>query len=563
MPDELNVETKLIQQMVTKVYELVTMEPTENAREKVPQAEEAAGRFKESNTKVHLCVPGIPLYPKDFENMYSLGNPSGLRSKTALFSVLVDSIPAANANRYEQTPRRVSNAFQAIVQAANSHGKQMSGETEKMLSKINKFLFCEVKEEVAPNPFADEEEQPTFRTGSDKTDVYKRYEDLIQKINAARNDILKVANKASEIADWRNDKDYSDEELERIGKDPQKMNRLADRALRRSEDYWEANSFDPQKKYERLKREFDGDANMKYVKQALDFQVTHGNELTAALLANCKKLAGLGNFSDQVLKIPIKLSLPSSTEFAKKDSDEGYSNIRCNTKEFKKAQHKVDVSADLGLKGVIKLVAFGVKAGGSTKIETMDTNFKNMSVDFDVCSVNIIRPWMDATLFSEYIDWDAGRDQPPGSVSSGKIKDQTDNHLLPFIPMQMIVAKNVKLKADWTKEHKDFIEQAARGGFSIGWGPFKIGPSMKESSSHLKSDEESGENYLDCKGIQCIGFVSWVPPFCAPKDGTKSSNPRRLVDNLPKGEDEKIREDAIKLEEQFSFPPDLREARYQ
>lgn len=553
---EIDASTKLIEQMITSIYDLVNLEPNEKVREKVPGAEEVGGRFKENNTKVHMCLPGIPLYPEDFRNMYTLGNPLGVKSRTALFSVLVDSIPAANTNRYKQTPRRVSNAFIAVVQAANSHGPKMSEETKKMLDKINKFLFCEVKVVEAPDPFAEEEEKPKITTKIDKTTAYKRYEELTEGINEATQEMLHVAAQASGKADWQ--KEYSSEQLAAMSE--QQKNDAADRALRQSEDYWEDKSFGPRKTYEKLKREFDSDVNVKYVKQALDFQATHGNELTTALLANCKKLAELGDFRDQVLTAPIKLSLPSSTNFAKEGGEEGYTHIVCNTKDYEKKQHKVDVSADLGLKGMIKLVTFGLDGGGKTHIDSSETKSKSMSVEFDVCFVSIIRPWMDATLFSEHIQWDAGRDQKKGSVSSGKKEEQTDDNLLPFIPMQMIVAKNVKLKADWSDEHKRLIEQAAKGGFSIGWGPFKIAPSMKESSSHLKEDKKTGEGYLDCPGIQCIGFVSWVPPFSAPEDG-ESQSPE-IDRNLVNGNDN-VAKDAAKLEEQLSLPPDKREARYQ
>lgn len=547
----------LMEQMITTIYDRVFTELPDKVRKTVTETGEAVGKFNESNTKVHLSVPGIPLYPEDYRNMYSLGNTQGVKSRTAMFSVLVDSIPAAGTNRYVQTPRRVSNAYKAIIKAANSHGPEMSAETKKMLDKVNAFLFCEEKVEEKPSPFADEGEKPKLVTVRGKTQVYKDYENLKEEIDDAVQEMLNVARESSQIADWQ--ADYSNDEITAMSED--EKNRLADRALRRSEDYWETGSFGPRKRYEKLKRQFDGDANMKYVEQALDFQATHGNELSTQLLASCKNLVDLGDFTDPVLTVPIKLSLPSSTNFAKEGSETGYSHISCNTRQRKESKHKVEASLGLGLKGIIKLVTFSVSGGVKTDVEVMDVKSESMSVDFDVCFVNIIRPWLDATLFSEHIRWDAGRDQKEGTVSSGNKDTQEDSKLLPFIPMQMIVAKNVKLKAEWSDEHKKAIEQAAKGGFGIGFGPFRIGPTMTEGSSHLKKDEKSGEEVLEFPGTQCIGFVSWVPPFSAPEAGESQAG-EELDKALIEGND-KIEVDAQVVADQASLPPDQREAKYQ
>lgn len=545
---------KLINQIYSRIYDIVTTLPTEADRNKVPDADKAGGKFSASNTAIQLSIPGIPLYSDDFENMWTLGNPRGVKSRTALFSVLVDAIPATKSASYEQTPRRVSNAYSAVALAANAHGQQMSKKTKTMLDKVNKFLFCEIEE--PPSPFAEPGTPGTKRT--DKTEVYKRYEQLNDDIDDAKQELLRVSAQAGKIADGWSD-EFSKSEIAAMSDEEKRSS--SDKALRQAEDYWEDKSYGAQKRLDKMLTEFHGDANIKYVREALDFQANHGNELSSTLLSRIKKLVELGDYSDPTMKIPIKLSFPSSTKFAEADYSDGYMNISCNTEKYSEKHDKFNVAADLGLKGIIKLVTFGVKAGGGTSTDTLDTELEKISVSFDICFVNIMRPWLDATLFSKYIQWDAGRDQPAGSVSSGKIETQTDDHLLPMIPMQMIVTKNVKITSNWSKEHKQTIEEKLKGGFSIGWGPFAIGPSIDQSFSHFKQDKNSEQSTLTCPGIQCLGFVSWVPPKSAPLAGDNMVE-LEIDKNMVSGDSE-IVNNANTIVDQARLPPDQREAKYQ
>lgn len=108
---------KLLKQMINRIYDIISIEPSPEITEKIPEAAGQKAQFTNENSTVHLCIPGIPLYSEDFSDMYTLGNPNGVKSKTALFSTLVDAIPATGSNRYEQTSKRVSSALQLLLRA--------------------------------------------------------------------------------------------------------------------------------------------------------------------------------------------------------------------------------------------------------------------------------------------------------------------------------------------------------------------------------------------------------------------------------------------------------------
>ena len=154
---------------------------------------------------------------------------------------------------------------------------------------------------------------------------------------------------------------------------------------------------------------------------------------------------------------------------------------------------------------------------------------------------------MDATIFSSNVKWDAGEDQKAGSVSSGELDTQTDEHFLPYIPMQMIVVRNVKLIADWSKEEEDFISNASNSDVSVGWGPFSVNTSHQHKDSDTEVDRKGAGAGIDIPGIQCLGFVSWVPPFSAPLDGSAAS--KTGIDPVENAEEIQKEADAAMLEQ--------------
>lgn len=82
---------------------------------------------------------------------------------------------------------------------------------------------------------------------------------------------------------------------------------------------------------------------------------------------------------------------------------------------------------------------------------------------------------MDATLFSEQALRNAGRDQKAGSVSSGRFDTRTDSLLLPLMPIQTLVARNVRISGAFDETHQTFVKSHLDAGGSFGWGPFLFG----------------------------------------------------------------------------------------
>ncbi|ALA26052.1 hypothetical protein AVI51_13085 [Piscirickettsia salmonis] len=88
----------------------------------------------------------------------------------------------------------------------------------------------------------------------------------------------------------------------------------------------------------------------------------------------------------------------------------------------------------------------------------------------------------------------------------------------------MIVARNVTLHAKWSKENEEFIANSSRSKVSAGWGPFSLNANHKHSDSQSKEHKNSREAGLKFSGIQCLGFISWIPPYSAPNAGDNQGN---------------------------------------
>ena len=503
MPDNPTTGEKLLLQIIDKVFAIVTAAP--QAGTDLAPDKQGSNRLQPKNTVVQLAIPGIPLYAEDFKDMYHPSNTGGHKGKTALFSWLVDAIPTVGTLKYEQTPRRVSLAYKAIVMGANAPVAEVDAELQRRLAKHNAVLY-----------------------GADgaKTADYKEFQKRQDDLGAAQDDLRHVAAKASKMA-----MEYQDEVVHFDKKPGAEKKRIVALYERKAQDYFD-DAYPAAKRVVLRALDELNDVRMNRVAEALTFIRTNGKELSAQLLDSMKKqLAaseGAEGYTDQALKVPVMLSYPSHTAFAKPGASSGWMSISCNTDTLDLSQSQTAKRTGAGAGGFWSLFFFRAGGGHTEATEKIDVTSSSVQVSFELAVVNILRPWMDATLFSGNVVWNAGRDQKKGSVSSGKFDTQTDDHLMPFVPTQMLVARNVKIVGAFNEAHQTFVKNHMDAGGSFGWGPFSFGGSHTQDSASFTKREDGSGVTLKLEGIQCIGFVSWIPPFSAPLDGPANAAPLTL-----------------------------------
>jgi hypothetical protein len=173
---------------------------------------------------------------------------------------------------------------------------------------------------------------------------------------------------------------------------------------------------------------------------------------------------------------------------------------------------------------------------------------KNITLDIEYGLCTIYRPWLVGDLF--YLrNWYLVTNKK-NAVSDGTIEGQAAgagvDRLLPMIPRQFLVIRNVKIKSDQWGSDGQVMDQAfsqsagswnssttstaGSGGLSLGF--ITIAGSGSRSTSHARTDNsvdtwgEHQERFgvtwkngeLSIKGAQIIGWLSEVVPACPPLD---------------------------------------------
>lgn len=171
---------------------------------------------------------------------------------------------------------------------------------------------------------------------------------------------------------------------------------------------------------------------------------------------------------------------------------------------------------------------------------------KNLKISLQYGLVDVVRPWLLGDLF--YMkNWYLVNNRK-NSISDGKIKSQVEdaNPLLPMIPMQALVVRNVKISTkEWGSDGKKLQQlfgdngsawDSSSSGFSasasFGFGPFsaKASVSHQEAAANQSNQQNkktrgrqdfeahfNGETF-EIKGTQIVAWLSTVTPANPPLD---------------------------------------------
>ena len=88
--------------------------------------------------------------------------------------------------------------------------------------------------------------------------------------------------------------------------------------------------------------------------------------------------------------------------------------------------------------------------------------------------------------------------------------------MMPLLPTSFVVARKVKISANWSKADWALITSKTSGGGGFGIGPFSISGSYAHSSSKQTFTSAMAGGTITVPGVQIIGFISQVVPYCPP-----------------------------------------------
>jgi hypothetical protein len=303
------------------------------------------------------------------------------------------------------------------------------------------------------------------------------------------------------------------------------------------------------------------------VERALDIINSVGISLQAHMVANAREVYKNWNLGLAGVPVPIPYSYIMPTGWCDPDNDdEGWTRLQVSQSDFNSHQENhyrghtedhISSSSSSGSAGVGVFLGFvNLAAEGSSSSSdfsahsnwkfSSENSFHNdatgLSIDLEYALCTIERPWLIGDLFympNWYLVGNAKK-----SVSDGTVQGQVvnPNPLLPMIPVQMLVIRNVSITAThwgndgnsitsaFGSDNYDSSTSSESGGGAVSFGFITFGGSGSHSSSHTDTSSDAGgdssSNYrvtwdgqtLSIHGAQVIAFLSQITPACAPLD---------------------------------------------
>lgn len=464
-------EKQLLQAIYDRLFDAITYQP-----------QGGKNPFTEEETFIHFSK-NAALDPKSFANPRTPSNPTGDLKASEEFSRMVDQVSPLTLE-WENTNNPLSEVYTNIVKNANA-STQPDPKAQEVYKKAYDYLHPVVK---SKNPFTEEEEIST----SDSPD-YVAYQDNMATYVAATTAYRAAYNI------------YLDD-LE--DKDPD-VRKKADRNWQVAEPSL-ANAIKSA-----LRTLTAG--NAKYVEQALAILNTTINDGIRAALVRAQEAvqddrwfaSNLGMSSNWLFSYPSPANWTDekNLNFTELEISGGNTKVRSKSTEHK---FSMDTNVNYGL--------WRVKASAEGKFEhsNSSTDTDSLSIEAKIAKVNIIRPWFLESLFKLKL-WSNTYVPKKGDVSNGKI-DSSNKGLLPMYPVAFIVAKDIKISAEFTHKDEEHITQSVSGSASVGFGPFSIGGSYGygKTEDNFNSDYQNGK--ITIPGMQIIGWVSRVIPFSPQED---------------------------------------------
>jgi hypothetical protein len=315
------------------------------------------------------------------------------------------------------------------------------------------------------------------------------------------------------------------------------------------------------------------------IEAALDVLESVGADIDAHLIGKARKdfdRWNLGLAGSVPVDVPYAYCSPSSWADPDEDHDgwetlevdsSQYSSHMGSDSSFFHSFRQDTSSSSTSVSGGGSFMGFGASGGyhtadshekdDSQTAQKLQTFFKNdakslhISLQYGIVDIN--RPWFLGDLF-RLKNWYLVNNKK-GAISDGTVDGQaeSENTILPMVPMQFLVVRNLTIKTDdWGSDGQtmqqmfgdeggawDKSSSGFNAGASYGFGPFSVSANVshdqaKEGVSrfgnHTSSQRQDYEASFDgstltIKGAQIVAWLSTIVPACPPIDAPPAAKP--------------------------------------
>lgn len=423
-------------------------------------------------SKQDICfqmAKNLVLDPADFKDMLSPSNPNGDMNAAAVFSDMVDAVPKVGP-LWVDSGQRLSDAYRDIVKGANS--KTQPDEKQKAIYQ-QAYAFLNTVTET--KDFKGNQKKKV-----DPSDIAIAYDEAQAAYLTA-------------VSGYRTA--YNGYDLDKK-EDQRGWNAVAPGLQLTLDQAWN--------KWGR-----SGKAEVEEAQNALASTI---NDAVRHAIAEAQRLV-----SDENYFAPIaggrpwlpSYALPGSwADPTSKASKLHFSSAYLNKTESKSAhEYSAAAKASWGL--------WHAEGEVSGKHEESNSHLdaQNLTLDAELIAVSIRRPWFNPLLFTMK-SWFVNGYSKDG-ISNGNVNDLKG--ALPLIPTGFVVARNVKITADFSEEDKKFVANTIATKASGGWGPFSISGGYAHGSSTDNFQSKFDGASLLLPGLQLIAWISAITPPSPPE----------------------------------------------
>jgi hypothetical protein len=402
----------------------------------------------------------VPFNPSAYEGMFSPLAPDGDMAKAEAFSKFVDAIPVPNP-LYAPTGKNVSDVYKDIMTKADtdttSHPDQVA-----LYKQAYDFLNVEVevktvqgtKKKVVPSDmFVAYQAAQSAYVGA-----VKGYRNAYNGYDLTKKEDQRAFNADAPMLQLAIDQAWSN--WRREGKDE--------------------------------------------IEEALQLLGSTINDALRSVIEDSQKLV-----SGQYLLPSVAGGPPWLPSYAVPDNwystDLKGSKIKLTSNYTNKTESKSAHEYSVGVSASWGLFHGSGEVGGEHGNEQSHVDSQNFTLEAELITVSIQRPWFNPLILSMKDWWVTGLGKE--GVSDGKLRG-----MLPLLPTQFVVARDVAITADFSEEDKSKITNAVKAKASGGWGPFSLNTSYGHSSSDIKETAKFDGGTLRIPGQQLIAWVSTIIP---------------------------------------------------
>jgi hypothetical protein len=429
-----------------------------------------------STTVLSLMKPGLAINPRDFRNPWTPGNVGGSKDSAINTARLVDVAPKMSA-LYTDSGNSITQIYKQILDGVSIPAQAPNPALEQQLTNADNVLYRTVNitdpdtGEITPKRI--------------ESQLYRDYLDNKTAYENARMAYVAAFLEAQKTTSGQNTWPLISPSLQL--------------PVKTAFDRWRAGFADR-------------------IEQNIAIMTTSSQNALQKAFNNAQTLfEGYGVNLEETgtgLSVPIQRSTLLPSDWYSANSASKWTIVDSASGTFNSSSSS-DFTSFGGSAGFsLGLFSIGGSAGHSSEHRHASSETTNFRISFEYTLVTIRRPWMTFNLLGTKT-WNLGNLFGRGAVSNGTKLNQT-NSQMPLYPTSFVVVRNVKISASWSATDADFIRTKINAGANIGIGPFSIGGSYASSKTNEKFSSGFANGMITVPGVQIIGWINQVVPFCPP-----------------------------------------------